>query len=370
MQFGTKANKECEHTDNTRCIGRVIRLAHGVIGADCEPFIVAEMSGNHIQSLDMALSIVDAAHRAGAHALKLQTYTPDSMTINHDGEGFTITDPDSPWNGRRLYDLYRESCMPWEWHATIFERCRSLGVIPFSSPFDIAAVQFLEQLDTPAYKIASFEIVDTPLIKACAKTGKPLIISTGMASPAEVFDAVDVARSSGCRDIVLLKCTSTYPSSPADSNLATIPAMRELFKCEVGLSDHTTGVGVAVAAVALGAVVVEKHFTISRALGGADSAFSLEPAELSMLVSECRRAWQAVGEIHIGVTESEKASLRLRRSLYAVRDIPSGSTIGREDIRAIRPGLGLSPKHMESVIGMRARCDIVRGTPLTFSLVG
>lgn len=349
---------------------RVIRVGQRAIGADHEPFIAAEMSGNHNQSLERALAIVDAAAAAGAHALKLQTYTADTMTLDLDGEGFRISDAGSLWSGRKLYDLYAEAFTPWEWHAPIFERCRELGLIPFSSPFDASAVELLESLQAPLYKIASFELVDIPLIQACARTGKPLIMSTGMANPAEIHDAVHAAREAGCRDIVLLKCTSTYPASPEASNLATIPAMRQVFGCPVGLSDHTMGVGVAAAAVALGAVFVEKHFTLSRSDGGVDSAFSLEPPELASLVVECRRAWQAVGEVRLGTTGAEERSLQFRRSLYAVRDIPANAVIGPEDVKAIRPGMGLAPKYLEVVVGMRARRHITRGTPLDWSILG
>lgn len=347
-----------------------IRVGAREIGAGHEPFIVAEMSGNHNHSLERALAIVDAAADAGAHALKIQTYTADTMTLDVKGEGFTITDPGSLWSGRSLYDLYAEACTPWDWHAPIFDRCRERGLIPFSSPFDASAVELLERLDASLYKIASFELVDIPLIQACARTGKPVIMSTGMATAAEVHEAVSAARSAGCRDLILLKCTSTYPSDPTASNLVTIPVMRQLFDCHVGLSDHTMGVGVAAAAVALGAVLVEKHFTLSRADGGVDSSFSLEPAELASLVVECRRAWQAVGEVRLGPTEGETKSLQFRRSLYAVRDIPANAVLGPDDVRAIRPGLGLPPKYLRIVIGMRARCAIARGTPLDWSILG
>ena len=340
------------------------------IGARVQPFIVAEMSGNHNHSLERALAIVDMAADAGAHALKIQTYTADSMTLDIGGDDFTIQDPASLWAGRTLYDLYSEATTPWEWHKPIFDRCRQRGIVPFSTPFDATAVELLETLENPVYKIASFELVDIPLIRACARTGKPMIMSTGMATAAEIHDAVDAAREAGSKDIVLLKCTSTYPASPEASNLATIPLMRELFKCPVGISDHTMGVGVAAAAVAMGAVVVEKHVTLSRADGGVDSAFSLEPEELASLVVECRRAWQAVGEVRMGAEGAERGSMRFRRSLYAVRDIPSNAVIGPEDVRAIRPGLGLPPKYLETVVGMRARCDIARGTALSWSILG
>ena len=269
--------------------------------------VIAEMSGNHNQSLDRALAIVDAAAASGVHALKIQTYTPDTMTIDLDEREFHIGDPNSLWAGRSLYDLYGDAYTPWEWHEAIFDRARTLGLIAFSTPFDETAVDFLESLDVPCYKIASFENTDIGLIRRVASTGKPLVISTGMASVAELDETVRAAREAGCRDLVLLKCTSTYPADPANSNIRTIPHLRELFGCHVGVSDHTAGVGVAVAAVALGASVIEKHFTLRRADGGVDSAFSLEPAEMAQLVVETTRAWQAMGAISYGPTPAEQA---------------------------------------------------------------
>jgi N-acetylneuraminate synthase len=320
------------------------RIADRPISRDALPFVIAEMSGNHNRSLDRALAIVDAAATAGAHALKLQTFTPGTMTLDrHDGE-FVIRDPASLWVGQSLHDLYGQAFTPWEWHEAIFDRCRERGMICFSSPFDESAVDFLETLNAPAYKIASFECIDLPLIRRAAATGKPLIISTGMATIAEMAEAVDAARSSGCADLVLLKCTSTYPASPENSHLRTIAHMRDLFECEVGLSDHTLGIGAAVAAVALGASVIEKHFTLSRADGGVDSTFSLEPAELESLVIETGRAWQALGEIRYGPSAAEVKARARRRSLYIATDMAAGDELTPDNLRRVRPGLGLAPK--------------------------
>ncbi|MCO7609040.1 MULTISPECIES: pseudaminic acid synthase [Pseudomonas chlororaphis group] len=339
------------------------------VGAGAAPLIIAEMSGNHNQSLEVALQIVEAAARAGAHALKLQTYTADTMTLDLDQGEFFIKDPDSLWAGSSLYDLYQRAHTPWEWHAPIFARARELGMLAFSTPFDESAVDFLESLDVPAYKIASFENTDLPLIRRVAATGKPLIISTGMASIAELDESVRAARQAGCRDLVLLKCTSTYPASPANSNLLTIPHLRELFGCEVGLSDHSMGVGVSVAAVALGATVIEKHFTLDRAAGGVDASFSLEPAELASLVLETERAWQAMGQVRYGATQAESKSLVYRRSLYVTRDMQAGELFSADNVRAIRPGLGLAPKHYDALLGRRARQALKRGTALDWAFV-
>ncbi|BAQ79581.1 pseudaminic acid synthase [Pseudomonas sp. St29] len=339
------------------------------VGAGAAPLIIAEMSGNHNQSLEVALQIVEAAARAGAHALKLQTYTADTMTLDLDQGEFFIKDPESLWAGSSLYDLYQRAHTPWEWHAPIFARARELGMLAFSTPFDESAVDFLESLDVPAYKIASFENTDLPLIRRVAATGKPLIISTGMASIAELDESVRAARQAGCRDLVLLKCTSTYPASPANSNLLTIPHLRELFGCEVGLSDHSMGVGVSVAAVALGATVIEKHFTLDRSAGGVDASFSLEPGELASLVVETERAWQAMGQVRYGATQAEKQSLMYRRSLYVTRDMQAGEQFSADNLRAIRPGLGLAPKHYDALLGRRARQALKRGTALDWAFV-
>jgi len=339
------------------------------VGPDSAPFIIAEMSGNHNQSLDRALELVEAAAKAGAHALKLQTYTADSMTIDCRKPGFLIEDPNSLWAGAQLYRLYEEAQTPWDWHQPIFERARALGMIPFSTPFDHTAVDFLESLDVDCYKIASFENTDVPLIQKVAGTGKPLIISTGMATVAELERSVKAARDAGCEHLVLLKCTSTYPATPANSNIATIPHMRELFDCQVGLSDHTMGIGVSVASVVLGATVIEKHFTLARADGGVDSTFSLEPDEVRQLVVETERAWQSVGKVRYGTTHAEEKSLQFRRSLYLTQDVKSGDVLTAQNVRAIRPGFGLPTEHLGEVLGMTLKQDAERGTPLSWSLL-
>ena len=343
-------------------------VAGRTIGRSAQPFVIAEMSGNHNRSLDRALAIVDAAGDAGAHALKLQTYTPDTMTIDVATGEFRIGDPGSLWTGRTLYDLYKEAYTPWEWHRPIFDRARQRGLIAFSTPFDASAVDFLESVGAPCYKIASFENTDLPLIRRVAATRKPVILSTGMATVAELDETVRTLRDAGCDEFVLLKCTSTYPATPESTNLLTIPHLRELFDCEVGLSDHTMGVGVAVASVALGATVIEKHFTLSRAEGGVDSAFSLEPAELAQLVVETERAWQALGRVQYGASGEERKSLQYRRSLYVVKDLAAGEVLTSENVRAIRPGLGLAPKHLAQVLGRRVTRDVARGTPLSWDL--
>lgn len=347
----------------------MISIAGRKIGQNEKPFVIAEMSGNHNQSLERALEIVDAAARAGAHGLKIQTYTPDTMTIDLDEREFHISDSKSLWAGASLYKLYGEAYTPWEWHQAIFDRARAHGMVPFSTPFDDSAVDFLESLDVPCYKIASFENTDVQLIKRVAATGKPLIMSTGMASLAELDESVRAARVAGCRDLILLKCTSTYPATAENTNIRTIPHMRELFGCEVGLSDHTMGSGVSVASVALGATVIEKHFTLSRADGGVDSAFSMEPAELTDLVEATERAWQALGAVSYGPTEAERKSLQYRRSLYVVEDIPAGAVLSRDNVRAIRPGLGLPTKYLDVILGKRVTMDVARGTALTWDLM-
>jgi N-acetylneuraminate synthase len=346
-----------------------IEIAGRPIGADHRPFVIAEMSGNHNQSLDRALAIVDAAAAAGAHALKLQTYTADTITLNVRGGDFEIADPGSLWSGKNLHDLYQQAHTPWEWHAPIMQRAREHGMVCFSSPFDESAVDFLEELNVPAYKIASFENSHLPLIAKAAATGKPLIISTGMAGLGDLEQAVSVARSAGCKDLILLKCTSTYPATPVSTNIRTIPHLRELFGCEVGLSDHTMGVGVAVAAVALGATVIEKHFTLSRAEGGVDSAFSLEPAELSALVQESERAWQALGQVRYGPTEAEQKSLVFRRSIYIAVDMVEGAEFTKENLRIVRPGHGIPPRYLDEFIGRRIRRNVTAGTPLSWDLL-
>jgi pseudaminic acid synthase len=339
------------------------------IGRDQPPFVIAEMSGNHNRSLDRALRLVEVAAETGAHAVKLQTYTADSITLDVSSEEFTIKDPGSLWRGRRLYDLYRDAATPWEWHAPIMELAKRLGMLCFSSPFDERAVDFLEELQVPAYKIASFENIHLPLLRKVAATGKPVIVSTGMASLAELDEAVTTLRGAGCRDLCLLKCTSTYPASPDSSNILTIPHMRALFGCDVGLSDHTLGVGVAVAAVAHGATVIEKHFTLSRADGGVDSAFSLEPSELKSLVDESLRAWQALGSVTYGPTAAESKSLMFRRSLYIAKDLKAGDVLTSENLRVVRPANGLHPRYYDQLLGKTVACDVALGTPVTWEIV-
>ena len=336
------------------------------IGPSHTPFIIAELSGNHNGSLETALQMVDEAHKAGAHALKLQTYTADTLTIDYDKDEFWISDEKSLWKGESLYKLYQKASTPWDWHKPIFDKCRKLGMLYFSTPFDDSAVDFLEKLEVPCYKIASFENGHLPLIRKVAKTGKPMIISTGMASVADIHEALEAAREAGAREIILLKCTSSYPAEPKDSNLISIPHMSELFQVPVGLSDHTLGIGAAIAAVALGACAIEKHVVNSRAGGGVDAAFSLEPAELKMMVEETERARQCLGAVFYGRTENEKRSVQFRRSIYVVKDVQAGSLLTNENIRIIRPGLGLAPKYFEKVIGKKIKADLKRGQALSW----
>ena len=334
-----------------------------------KPFIIAEMSGNHNHSLERALAIVDAAAEAGVNALKLQTYTADTMTIDKSDGEFFISDANSLWKGESLYSLYQKAYTPWEWHKAIFDRCREKGIIAFSTPFDFTAVDFLEELDCPIYKIASFENIDLPLIKRVARTGKPMIVSTGMASVGELQELVDTARDNGCEDLTLLKCTSSYPATPEGTNLLTIPHMRDLYKCNVGLSDHTLGIGAAVASMALGAKVIEKHFTLCRADGGVDSVFSMEPAEMAQLVRECNTAVQAMGHVSYEMQEQEQNSLIYRRSLYIVKDMKAGDVLTEENLRSIRPGLGLPPKYYEDLLGKKVKCDAKVGTAMKWEFI-
>jgi pseudaminic acid synthase len=347
----------------------MIRIAQRDIGRSSVPFVIAEMSGNHNQSLDRALEIVDAAADGGAHGLKIQTYTPDTMTIDLSQGDFYISDENSLWSGTTLYKLYGEAYTPWEWHAPIFEHARKRGLIPFSTPFDSTAVDFLESLDVPCYKIASFENTDLPLIRRVAATGKPMIISTGMASIAELDETVRAARAAGCKDLVLLKCTSTYPATPDSTNILTIPHMRDLFECEIGLSDHTLGIGVSVASVALGATVIEKHFTLRRADGGVDSSFSMEPAEMAALVVETERAWRSLGQVAYGPTAAEQKSLKFRRTLYVTEDMQPGDRLTPNNLRAIRPGGGLPPKYIDVFMGRCVDVAVKRGTPISWDLL-
>jgi pseudaminic acid synthase len=350
-------------------VNDMFQIAGRTIGRRTTPFVIAEMSGNHNQSLDRALEIVASAAKAGAHAIKLQTYTADTITLNVGKDEFLIDDPDSPWKGSSLHDLYGQAHTPWEWHAPIMRYAEQLGLICFSSPFDEAAVDFLQDLHAPAYKIASFENNHLPLIRKVAATGKPIIMSTGLATPAELDEAVTTARQAGCRELLLLKCTSTYPASAANSNILTIPHMRALFGCEVGLSDHTMGLGVAVAAVAHGATVIEKHFTLSRQDGGPDASFSLEPAELEALVIETARAWQSLGEVAYGPTDAEKKSLIFRRSIYISEDMRAGESFTPANLRIVRPGRGLHPRYYDQLLGKKILRDSPKGTPADWDLV-
>ncbi|NBE96487.1 pseudaminic acid synthase [Nonomuraea sp. KC401] len=347
----------------------MISIAGRPIGDGHPPYVVAEMSGNHNGSLAQALAIVDAVAASGAHALKLQTYKADTLTVDCDGPAFRIGEGHELWGGEHLYQLYERAHTPWEWHEPIFERAREHGLTAFSSPFDPTAVELLEKLGTPAYKIASSEIVDLPLIRLAASTGKPLIISTGMASAGEIEAAVTAAREAGCAQLAVLSCTASYPASPAESNLRALPLLAALTGEVVGVSDHTPGLGAALAAVALGACLIEKHVTTSRAEGGVDAAFSLEPGELLALVVESERAWQSLGEPLIGPRPSEREGLRFRRSLHVVRDVRAGEQVTPGNVRSIRPAGGLPPEAAAQVMGRRFTRDVAFGTPLTWDLV-
>jgi N-acetylneuraminate synthase len=339
------------------------------IGESNKPFVIAEMSGNHNQSLDRAMEIVKAASDSGAHAIKLQTYTADSMTINVSGGLFDIKDPTSLWKNRNLYELYQEAYTPYEWHKPLFEYAAKLGLECFSTPFDEAAVDFLETLNVTAYKIASFENNHIPLLKKVAKTGKPVIMSTGVANLSDIDLAVRTLRENGCKDLVLLKCTSNYPSTPENTNIRTIPYLKEVFNCTVGLSDHTMGVGAAVASIALGARVLEKHFCLSRAEGGVDSAFSMEPAEFKILVEESERAFLSLGVVQFGVQASERKSLDFKRSIYFVEDVSAGELLSEKNIRIIRPGDGLAPQFIDVVLGCKAVSNYKKGTPVSWDTI-
>ena len=347
----------------------VINIGGRLIGNAQRPFIIAELSGNHNQSLERALALIDAAADAGADAVKLQTYTADTMTLNLNDGDFSITDKNSLWFGRSLYDLYEEAHTPWEWHEALFKKAKDRGIIAFSSPFDKTSVDFLEGLNVPCYKVASFESTDLPLVRYIASKGKPMIISTGMATVSEIEETVNAAREAGCRDLILLKCTSTYPASAENTNISTIPHMKALFGCEVGLSDHTMGVGVAIASIALGASIIEKHFTLNRSDGGVDSTFSIEPKELEILVEAAINARDAIGHISYGPVGAEKNSVQFRRSIYVVEDIKSGQVLTAENIRIIRPGYGLAPKHMDFLLGRTVNQDIKAGTALNWDFV-
>lgn len=346
-----------------------VKLADYVVAPGNGPFIIAEMSGNHNQSLERALAIVDAAAECGAHAIKIQTYTAETITYNSNREEFQIKDQNSLWQGKNLYKLYQEAYTPWEWHKPIFDHAKRKGLMAFSSPFDITAVNFLESLEVPFYKIASFENTDHILLKKVAATGKPVIMSTGVASVADIEESVSILRKHGCKDLILLKCTSTYPASPENTNVLTIPHMEELFGCPVGLSDHTMGIGAAIAAVAVGARVIEKHFTLSRAEGGVDSAFSLEPDELKALVRETERAFLSLGTVNYSIGEKEQKSLQYKRSLYVVKNMQAGELFTNENVHSIRPSTGLHTRYYEQIIGRAAAKSIEAGTPLTWELI-
>ena len=345
---------------------KTISINNQTIGPNHPPFIIAELSANHNGSLERALQTIDAAQQAGANAIKLQTYTADTMTINCDHEDFMIKG--GLWDGYKLYDLYRWAETPFEWHQAMFEHARKLGITVFSTPFDESAVDLLEQLDAPAYKIASFENTDLPLVRYVAKTGKPIIMSTGMATENEIAEAVDAARSSGCTELVLLHCISSYPAPINQANIRQLVELGQRFDVVPGLSDHTLGTTASVAAVALGACVIEKHFTISRADKGPDSEFSIEPGELQRLCRETHDVWQALGQVSYARQTSEKANKAFRRSIYFVRDLPAGSIIGPNDIRRIRPGMGLAPKHFNKLLGKRLKVAVDRGTATCWDL--
>jgi pseudaminic acid synthase len=347
----------------------MFKIQDTIISPDHKPFVIAEMSGNHNQSLERAFEIVDAAAEAGAHALKLQTYTADTITFNGTSDEFVIKDQNSLWKNQNLHKLYQMAYTPWEWHKPIFDRAKAHGMLAFSSPFDTTAVDFLESLDVPCYKIASFENTDHILLKKVAQTGKPVIMSTGVASIADIQESVGVLRKYGCKDLVLLKCTSTYPATPESTNLLTIPHMKELFDCQIGLSDHTMGIGAGIAAVALGARVLEKHFTLRRADGGVDSSFSLEPEELKNLVIESERAFLAMGKVNYILSEKEQKSLQYKRSLYVVEPMKAGEVFSEKNVRSIRPSNGLHTRYYDEILGKTATQDIEAGTALSWELV-
>ena len=347
----------------------MFKIKNRNIGTKYKPFIIAEMSGNHNQSLNKALKIVDAAAKCGVDAIKLQTYTADTITLNMSNKEFTINSKKSLWNGRSLHSLYKEAYTPWEWHKDIFQRAKKNNILCFSSPFDESSVDFLESLNTPFYKIASPECVDIQLIKKVAKTKKPMIISTGMATKKEIFEAVETAKKYGCKNLALLKCTSTYPAPEEEINLNTINNMRKIFKCEVGLSDHTLGIGIPLAAISMGASIIEKHFTISRKDKGVDSTFSSEPHEFKTLVDESKKIFKSFGKVKYGPTKSEKNSIKFRRSIYVVKNIKKNELISKDNIKSIRPSSGMKTKFFDDVIGMVARNDIKRGVPLKWGLI-
>ena len=347
-----------------------IKILNRQIGDFHKPFVIAEMSGNHNNKIERAMDLVKAAHESGADAIKLQTYTPDTMTINHSGGLFDIKDKKSLWYNRNLYDLYKEAHTPWEWHKEIFDYAKSLGIIAFSTPFDESAVDFLENLDVPAYKIASFETNHFPLLKKIAKINKPVFISTGTSTFNEIYKSVKHLKDNGADKIIIFKCTSSYPASPEHSNLNTIPFLKSIFPDSViGLSDHTEGIGASIASVALGARVIEKHFTLQRSDGGVDSAFSIEPPELRNLVKEVNRAFKALGVVQLDTQKTEIKSRQFRRSVYVIKDVKEGEKFSEKNIKIIRPGDGLNPKNWEKLLSLRASKSIKRGTPLDWDLV-
>lgn len=345
-----------------------MQINQSKITHDQPTYIIAEMSANHNHDFERAVRLIHAAKDAGADAIKLQTYTPDTITVNSDKPDFKIEG--TIWDGRNLYDLYGEAHTPWEWQPKLKAVADDLGIDLFSTPFDFTAVDFLEAMDVPAYKIASFEVVDIPLIRRVAQTGKPMIMSTGMATLAEIDEAVRTAREAGCRQLALLKCTSAYPAPPEEANLRTIPHLAEAFGVVAGLSDHTLGIQVPVAAVALGARIIEKHFTLARSDGGPDSAFSLEPDEFKQMVDAVRITEKALGQVHYGITEKDAGSRSLRRSLYVVKDVKAGEIFTQDNLRSIRPGYGLHTRYLDEVLGKPAAKDIERGTPLSWECVG
>jgi pseudaminic acid synthase len=344
-----------------------ILVRNKTIGKGCGPFIIAEMSGNHNQSLNNALEIVQSAADCGVHAIKLQTYLPDTITLDVDSSEFVINDPNSLWNGKKLYDLYELAHTPWEWHKPIIQKAEDLGLICFSSPFDESAVDFLENLNVPLYKIASFENNHLPLIRKVSSTGKPVIISTGASTLLELDEMVTTAREAGCKDLILLKCTSSYPASPENSNILTIPHLKNLFDCEVGLSDHTLGIGASIAAVSHGASVIEKHFTLNRNDGGVDSEFSMEPMEMKNLVIESNNAWQSLGKVSYGLSTSENKSVNFKRSIFIAEDMELGDFFSEKNLRIVRPGSGLHPRYYEKILGKRVSKNVSKGTALDWN---
>jgi pseudaminic acid synthase len=346
-----------------------IKIAGSEIGEGCKPFIVAELSGNHQQDYNLAVQMIESAARAGVNAIKLQTYTAQTMTLDRHDENFVVNDQNSLWQGDTLFDLYAKASTPWEWHKPLFDKAKSLGLIAFSSPFDATAVDFLETLDVPCYKIASFENNDLPLIKRVAQTGKPIIVSTGMASQLEIEELLETIRDTGNDQVILLKCTSNYPANASDSHLATITHLKNNYNCLVGLSDHSNGISISLAGVALGACLIEKHFVLDRQAGGVDAAFSLEPDELTDLVRESEKVYHSIGKIQYGGSENEQQSKKYRRSVYCSKKIPKGELLTEENIRVIRPGFGLAPKYFEQLLGKTASQNIPEGTALDWNLV-